>query len=208
VAGSRSVRSTANALSNLALYMSIVHVVVDSVGVAMLAEQNTQVGFEMLSMDAEAYAVTLLLNGITKRVAGRTRPYTEGCATNPNYAAGCGKPDQYASFYSGHAAISATSAGLICAQHTQLSLYGGAADMAACADAIVLTSLTGALRVISDNHWASDVVVGHLIGFASGYFVPTLLHFHSAPAAASSAVRVRVLPQVGDQLGLVAVGSF
>ncbi len=203
----RGTRSIANKLSNVALYGSVLHVVIDAIGIAMLHENEPDVGIEMLSMDAEAYAVTLLLNNLTKRAAGRQRPYVDKCAGDPNYARGCGGSDQYASFYSGHAATSATSAGLICAQHTHLPLYGRGADFAACADAIVLTSLTGVLRVVSDNHYASDVIVGHAVGFATGYLMPTLLHFRNPPRANDS-FRWRLLPLAGEHPGLTAIGTF
>jgi len=209
VADSRSARATGNFLSDLALYGSIAHVAIDAIGFAMIAEKNTDVGWQMLVMDAEAYATTLLLVSVTKRFARRSRPYTRGCSENPTYAENCDQPDRFASFYSGHAAISATSAGLICAQHTRLSLYGGAADKAACYDAIVLTSLTGALRIISDNHWASDVILGHTIGFATGYLMPRLLHFHRAPSPTQApGLRVRVVPMLGDRIGVSAIGVF
>jgi len=204
VAEGRSNRALANTFSNVALYASMLHVVGDAVGVALMHQAS--LGTELLSIDAETYVVSLLLNGLTKRITGRRRPYAGNCEQNDNYSASCGTSDQYASFYSGHSALSATSAGLICVQHGHLAIYGGMADPAACANAVVLTILTGALRVVSDNHWATDVVTGHLIGFGTGYFLPSLLHFRGSPLKSSA--RVMLLPQLGDRLGLSAVGTF
>jgi membrane-associated phospholipid phosphatase len=33
------------------------------------------------------------------------------------------------------------------------------------------------LRIASDKHWASDVFVGHMIGFTVGYLLPTLIYY-------------------------------
>jgi hypothetical protein len=48
-------------------------------------------------------------------------------------------------------------------------------DVGTCALAVAGTAVTGAMRIASDNHWASDVIVGHLMGYASGYLLPTVL---------------------------------
>jgi membrane-associated phospholipid phosphatase len=75
-------------------------------------------------------------------------------------------------------AATATGAGLVCAHHTQLSLCGNRAlDTATCVTAVLGTAVTGAMRIASDNHWASDVIVGHLAGYLSGYLLPTLLYY-------------------------------
>jgi hypothetical protein len=42
---------------------------------------------------------------------------------------------------------------------------------------------TGALRIASDNHWATDVLVGHVSGYLAGYLLPTLLYYRKPRAA-------------------------
>jgi hypothetical protein len=92
------------------------------------------------------------------------------------------------------------------------------ADTATCATGIVFTALTGGLRVASDNHWASDVLIGHLMGYVSGYLLPTLLYYkefritpepeHEAPPG-TTAPQMAVLPLVGpDSVQLGAFGRF
>src|SRR5690606_36190453 len=77
----------------------------------------------------------------------------------------------------------ATGAGLACAHHTHLPLYGGGiADLRACLGAVTLTLTTGALRIASDKHWATDVLTGHLIGFSVGYVLPSLLYYRAFSA--------------------------
>jgi membrane-associated phospholipid phosphatase len=131
----------------------------------------------MAVINAQAYALTFAVTGATKRWTSRARPWVEPCEQDPT-GQSCGSGGAYSSFFSGHASTTATGAGLICAHHTQLSLYRNPyLDTGACAVAVLGTAVTGALRVASDNHWASDVIVGHLTGYVSGYLLPTLLYY-------------------------------
>jgi hypothetical protein len=205
----RQGRNLADTVSDLALYGSVAHVVLDATLVASVKHRAPDVGFEMLMMDAEAYSVSLLLNSVTKRLTSRARPQAENCAEDPGYETGCQDPDPYVSFYSGHAALTATSAGLICAQHTELELYGSGWDGAACASAVALTSLTGGLRIAADRHWASDVITGHILGFSAGYFIPKLWHFDREPAESSKDGLMGVVPMPMESgIALVALGTF
>jgi hypothetical protein len=207
---SRRGRNLADTVSDIALYGSVAHVLLDATLVASVKHRAPDVGFEMLMMDAEAYSVSLLLNSVTKRLTSRARPQAESCEQDPTYETGCQDSAPYVSFYSGHAAMTATSAGLLCAQHSELDLYGSGWDGAACATAIALTSVTGGLRIAADRHWASDVVTGHILGFSAGYFIPKLWHF-DRPAVESSGADglMGVVPMpMADGLALVALGTF
>jgi membrane-associated phospholipid phosphatase len=210
VGRSVSERKWAAVGSNVVLSFSIGHVVADATLVASLHHHAPDVGWQMLVMDSEAYSISLLLNGVAKRITSRARPYVESCKKNPNYDPSCSNSDPFASFYSGHSAITATSAGLLCAQHTHLALYGGDWDTAACVNGVVVTTLTAALRIIADRHWATDVLTGHLLGFSSGYFVPELLHFRGGAPSSDSARLIGVFPGLNDSGGvsLNAIGVF
>jgi membrane-associated phospholipid phosphatase len=82
------------------------------------------------------------------------------------------------SFFSGHAAIAAASAGLVCANHSRIALYDAAwADAAVCALSALNAVATATTRVVADRHYASDVLVGTGIGFGIGYAVPVLFHY-------------------------------
>jgi membrane-associated phospholipid phosphatase len=84
------------------------------------------------------------------------------------------------SFWSGHTANVFVAASLICAEHQALDLYGGGmADKAVCAAGLATASVVGVSRVASNNHHASDVIVGAAMGAAVGYWMPKLLHFRS-----------------------------
>jgi membrane-associated phospholipid phosphatase len=177
---SASGRKTAASVSDWLFIWEVVHpTVVDPLVFAWAQRGSPFVAWQMLLIDAQAYAFTFLMSDVVKRVTARERPWatTGECAQNPD-AADCGSGGRNMSFYSGHAAVTATGAGLICAHHTQLSLYQSEVlDKGTCALAVAGTALTGALRVASDNHWATDVIVGHLMGYTSGYLLPTLLYY-------------------------------
>jgi membrane-associated phospholipid phosphatase len=204
-------RNLASTTSDIAFWLSIGHVLADATLFAMVQHDSPEIGWEMLVMDAEAYAATLFLNAAFKRITSRARPYVDRCTEDPSYDPKCGDRERFSSFYSGHAAVTATSAGLLCSQHRHLPLYGDGWDTAACVNGLLMTSLTGALRIVSDRHWASDVIVGHGLGFASGFFLPKLLHFRPMERARSDTFRfVSVLPTVDSSgaMGVFAFGAF
>ena len=214
--GTQSARSTASKVSDVLVYASVAYpYVIDDALVTWGLRQSPEVAWQMTVINTQAYAMTLALMAVTKRVTGRERPFGEQCRTNPD-GLPCGQSTQYQSFYSGHAAMSATGAALVCTHHTQLEIYSDStADASACLGAIGVGVATSILRMSSDNHWATDVVVGDLMGVASGYLVPTLLYykrFRFVPSpvdGSSSLARVAVLPMVlPDSVELAAVGQF
>jgi membrane-associated phospholipid phosphatase len=89
-----------------------------------------------------------------------------------------GLGDDYKSFYSGHAAATATMAGLTCVHHRHLPLYGGGfPDLVPCLIMSGIAIVTGVTRIVADRHWASDVVIGWGVGAVSGYVLPSWLHY-------------------------------
>lgn len=158
--------------------------------VAGLARRSPEVGWQLFTINAQSHSVAMLLNATTKLFIARERPYTGACIQDPSYHEACLESDRYRSFYSSHSSVAATSAGLACAHHTNVSLYGHpVADIVACAGTGLLALSVGALRIASDEHWATDVFTGQLIGFSIGYFLPMLLYYRersgAAPGAAS-----------------------
>jgi membrane-associated phospholipid phosphatase len=71
--------------------------------------------------------------------------------------------------------------------HENLAYYGGAADRIACYTALGLATATGLLRVTSNNHYLSDIVVGAVIGLSMGYLLPRFVYFGDDPVRTSSA---------------------
>lgn len=168
---------------------------IDSALVAGLGDDNPDVAWQLGVISLQSFALTTFLNTVSKRAFARQRPYGAGCADDPSYSSDCESGDRFRSFYSGHAAITATSAGLVCAHHTHLPLYGGGIyDAAACIGALLGTITTGTLRVVADKHWATDVVVGHVVGLASGFVVPSLFYYRSFQARPEAAAATSAAP--------------
>jgi membrane-associated phospholipid phosphatase len=213
---SASGRQTAATVSDVLFAWEVLHpTVVDPLLFAWWVRESPFVAWQMALIDAQAYAFTFLMTDVVKRVAARQRPWvsTGDCAQNPD-GPECGSGGQYMSFYSGHAAVTATGAGLICAHHTQLSLYQNEVlDKGTCALAVIGTAVTGAMRIASDAHWATDVLVGHLMGYTSGYLLPTLLYYkefrtephdHPTPSPVYATVPM-ITPK---SLGVSVLGAF
>lgn len=177
----RSGRDAADTVSDVLVVASMLQpLVVDSLIVAGLSDGSTDVMKQTEVINLQAFAMTQFVNVTAKRIFARERPYVTDCAADPTSSGNCDNLDRYRSYYSGHSAISATGAGLVCAHHTHLELYGGAPfDGIACGVAASVTLATGALRIAADRHWATDVITGYIFGFAAGYLVPSLVYYKS-----------------------------
>jgi membrane-associated phospholipid phosphatase len=214
---SRSARRSTATVSDVLFGVSLAYpILVDDLFVSWGLRKSPDVVWQMLVIDSQAYALTLALNSATKRLTGRERPSGEDCRQNSPPGAACNASGTFESFYSGHAAVTATSAGLMCAHHTQLMLYrSAAADTATCITAIGFAAATDVLRITSANHWASDVLAGSLMGYLSGYLLPTLLYYkefrltpHEQEPPSNRPV-VAILPLAGvDSLGVTMLGLF
>ena len=175
--------STASTLSDWFFRAgTLVPFVVDDYFATLSVHLNADVAIQLLFIDLEAYAISGVVSLGAEHLVGRARPYTEDCgARDPSSGAllhVCGTSNDSRSFYSGHATATATTAGLVCIAHQHLPLFGGGfADLAPCLAMIGVSAATGVLRMVYDEHWASDVIVGWAAGFASGYLLPAALHF-------------------------------
>jgi membrane-associated phospholipid phosphatase len=178
VAGTAGGRKTVATVSDVLVATSVVHpVLIDGVVVPWAGHGSSDVAWQLVWIDAQAYAISAALNTAVKYAVARERPWGGRC---PGPGLDCSNTDRNLSFYSGHSATAATGAGLTCAHHSHLSLYGSpAADVSACIGAVALALTTGTLRIVADKHWASDVLVGEVLGFASGYLIPTLVYYGS-----------------------------
>jgi membrane-associated phospholipid phosphatase len=176
---SRSGREAASSWSDAFYYsLAVYPTLVDVVIVADHVHHAPDVAGEMMAINLEAYALAGAIS-LTAQQVGRVRPLSDECARDAAYGKKCSDPaDLNSSFLSGHTAIAFTSAGLTCAHHQHLPLYGGGApDLLACLSALSLASATGALRVMSDNHYATDVTLGMGVGLLAGYVMPSVLHY-------------------------------
>ena len=200
-------RGTAATISDVMLTGSLIHNwLFDNLVVALALRGKPDVAWQMSVANAQAYAISFSVTGLVKTAAGRERPYQGECGDDPEYSDDCDQATSYRAFFSGHAGATATGAGLLCAHHTHMPLYDGRIlDLGACALGIGMTLLTGAMRISSDKHWATDVLTGHLVGFSSGYLVPTLLYYRDEEEPADTVLLPRISP---DGLGVVLMGRM
>jgi membrane-associated phospholipid phosphatase len=168
--------------------------------------RNADVAYQMAVIDAEALAIASSLQGIANVTVSRERPYGQDCGTAvPATTSDCNGPSRYRSFFSGHATISFTSAGLACSHHLKLRLFGDAADILACATALATASAVSLLRVMGDEHYATDVFTGALVGAAVGFIVPAFHYATHSRKNARTSLEWHVAPSAG---GLGIAGTF
>jgi membrane-associated phospholipid phosphatase len=167
--------------------------------VALGIHQSVDVAAQMTLINLQSLGLSGVLALSTETVVGRPRPYVQDCGPGGAARDGagnvlynrCGSAGDYQSFYSGHAAATATMAGLTCAHHQHLPLYGGGlADLAPCLFMIGVSATTGVARVAADRHWGTDVLVGWGLGGVSGYVLPSLLHYGFTKGRAVGELRV------------------
>lgn len=181
---------------------------VDALMTAAWYRQRPEIGFSIAVIDAEAFAITAAIQGVTNTVASRERPYGRDCGTAiPGDLIDCVNSVRYRSFFSGHSSLAFTGATLICVHHLQLGMWGRGADITACATALAAAATTATLRVVGDVHYATDVLTGALIGSLVGTLVPSI---HYALAGDQNGPRfggldITIVP-TGP--GLALVGTF
>ena len=163
---------------------------------------------QMALIDLETLAIAGAVQGATNVVVSRERPYGHDCGSQqlPSNAIDCESSQHYRSFFSGHATFSFTGAALICMHHFENELLGPPWDALSCAGGYAVAATTSTFRIVSDVHYASDVLLGALVGTAIGYGVP-LLHYRQARAgsAANDGPRLMLVPAAG---GAAVMGVF
>lgn len=177
---SASARRRARSWGDIPYYMApVLPLLVDPLIVAWLAQGDTKTALNLELIAIEAFSYSGLASFMSTRISGRERPDSAQCRREHPDGQGCDLDTE--SFFSGHTTIAATSAGLVCANHSRLPLWGHpVADGAACALGTTAAVATGVSRLLSDRHYATDVVVGFGVGFGIGYAVPVLLHYSRA----------------------------
>ena len=125
----------------------------------------------------EALLVGSAVGGLVKGVLGRARPYAVRDSNQYDFAIGRGfrRGTDYSSLPSGHVTAAFAAASAVTAETQRWwprstpfvapVLYGGAA-------------LVAASRLYDDKHWASDAVLGAMIGTFSGIKVVKYHHAH------------------------------
>ena len=170
-------REAAALASDVMLGLILAQPVLDATLALGLAGQDERSMRNLLLIDLQSYALTLLIVDALKNGVGRARPHLARCAPDDDDAR-CTAGDGLRSFPSGHAGMSFASAGLTCVSHAYLEPYGSAWGTAlACGGALAAALTTSLLRVVAQRHHISDVLVGAVIGLLAGALLPALAHF-------------------------------
>jgi len=218
VPNSASARNQVEIISDYLWYGSVALPVVDTLVTPLLVHGSPYVAWQMMAINIAAYALNGFVTLMSIRAAARERPAEVKCQDDPEYIELCGN-GPLRSFPSGHTAGAFAGAGLYCAHHTSLPLYGGGLpDTAACVAALTMASSVAILRVSAERHYFSDVVVGAGIGLGVGWLLPWLLHYRHGPpsedeleeaASAEPGLRATAMPWTdGQGAGIDVVGFY
>jgi membrane-associated phospholipid phosphatase len=176
-----AVRDAIRVASDITLLTNVLQTtLVDGLLLPML-DHNPSLAAQLSLINAQAFAFNMLVATVLFKLAARERPLISGCRLDDASDPLC-KIGEYASFPSSHTSTAFTAAGLTCITHGHLPLYGGGAwDVVACMESLVVAAATGLFRIIGDRHYATDVLVGAALGFSIGYLLPWLFHYRYAP---------------------------
>jgi hypothetical protein len=198
----RAIREASDAVDTTLVVLAVG---LDSV-VVPVVRGSWDVAWQTGMMDIEAFSLSSIVAITGYDFIGRGRPLYDDCQRDPSFDESC-PVSPTASFPSGHVNEAFTAAGLSCANHTFLPIYGSRlADAFACARDVTLATVGGMMRMMGDRHWAIDVLAGAGIGFGFGYGIPTLLHY--AVPWRSALPGLTVAPMPPGRVGLVAAGQF
>ena len=159
--------------------------------------------YDMATDALESFGLTVFITEVTKVISGRERPYLQECGPTSSGDPRCGDSDRNASFISGHASVAAMGAGLSCSYAIRRRTWGEstAARVVPCALGVAAAITAGFLRVASDSHWGTDVLVGWTVGAMVGYFDTwgpfDLLRFKVESDRHAYGIRGVVLPYAG-----------
>jgi membrane-associated phospholipid phosphatase len=173
--------AAASKLSDVTGFMVVPALAVGLPALAAPRDRPTESAFVDGMVVIEAAIIAAGLNQIGKFIAGRERPFVhamaeadKGTTPHPN--------DNNLSFFSGHTTLTfalATAAGTITSMHkrTYAPLVWGSG--------LTLAAGTGYLRIAADKHYATDVIVGMIVGSLVGVGLPLVFHAPRDNAAAA-----------------------
>lgn len=189
-------------------------VLFDAVIYAGLGENAWDVAWQLSLIGLEVFSLNHVLNVLVRLLARRERPLGQFCREDPTYDDPiCRDQPPAESFWSPQVSNAFAGAALVCLYHDALDLFGEAwADGVACGTAVAAAATTGLLRIMSDQHWVTDVLSGAVVGTAIGVLVPWILHFQGGarpPLTGNEAPTISFLPMIGgDALGVSAMGLW
>jgi membrane-associated phospholipid phosphatase len=201
---SDSARATAASLSDFLLYALVTLPFLDAWLGAGVTYGKPDIAFKLTVLDAEALLATTFVTIGGQHLTLRARPFVTLCVHQPTARECTDGSAQDTSFPSGHTSVGFAVALLECVNHAHLDVEHTGWNAVACPVTLAAAGLTGLLRIAGDRHYASDVIVGGLIGAGIGYLVPTL-HF----AVASNRPSTAIIPVMAPgYVGLALSGGF
>lgn len=207
-----SARNAVEGISGIPFFGAMAYRLVDSLILPPAIHGNWDVALQMAMVDLEAFGTYAFVLWNSQLFVARERPYMRFCGEPGHEDLPCGTSDDNRSFIAGHFATPLVAAGLTCLHHGNMPLYGGGFwDDFACGASVALALSAGALRVMSQNHYATDVILGAGIGVAAGWLVPMAMHygFGDDSAEAGNAHRILITPQVSARgVGLSIGGTL
>jgi membrane-associated phospholipid phosphatase len=205
-------RKRAQIVGDATYYAALAYpLLVDAFAVTWLGHRKPDVAAKIALIDLEALSVTGFLSFLSNALIRRERPYARACRgpDDPVFP-DCTRGGQSESFFSGHTGIAATTAGLTCAHHANLPLYGGGApDAFACVSTVAGALVTGYARLVADKHYLVDVLAGMIIGFPVGFGFATY-HYRTGKSPSTAGLRrsVHLLPMVSGDVAGLALGGL
>lgn len=207
VAPTPTTRTAAARVSDVFFHLNMSYPVLIDPLVALLIHESPDVAWQILMTGFQARVTAGFLTRLAHLAVGRDRPFKEKCLSGEYTDPLCEGDGHYNSFFSGHTSLVFASAGAVCAIHENIPLYGGGTlDDAACVGTLVSATGTAIFRLVSDRHWATDVLLGAGVGFAAGYLMPTYFNFTEADGT-----QLGVAPQAMgdfDGAGLTVFGTM
>jgi len=191
-------------LSDFLLYALVTLPFLDAWLGAGVTYGRPDIAFKLTVLDAEALLATTFVTIGGQHLTLRARPFVTLCVHQPTARECTDGSAQDTSFPSGHTSVGFAVALLECVNHAHLDVEHTGWNAVACPVTLAVAGLTGLLRIAGDRHYASDVIVGGLIGAGIGYLVPTL-HF----AVASNQPSTAIIPVMAPgYAGLALSGGF
>jgi membrane-associated phospholipid phosphatase len=192
---------------------------VDSLVLPLAIHDDSDLALQMSMIDLEAFGTVAIVLWGTQVFVRRERPVVGRHCDDPEFARVTGEcqtdnRDRNRSFIAGHLATVLAGAGVTCMHHSHIPLYGGAGDSIACGAMIGAAGVTGALRMMTEDHHPTDTLLGIGLGAVAGWVVPGVLHYGSrrttmARDGSRPTVTARVIPWAAeDRVGVAAIGSF
>jgi membrane-associated phospholipid phosphatase len=172
-------KSVAATFSTIAYWGMLIEPIVAQGPVVPLLRGSPEVGAQVTLINLQSLALSAFLFRASEVLIARARPYVWECIEREGSAEKCREHGVGGtnSFISGHAAIAATGAALICTNQFHTRMYGSVGGPITCGVGIALAMTAGIGRIVSDNHYATDVIAGWMVGVLSGYLLPSLLHY-------------------------------